>query len=263
MKRSAIILVIFFLQTAFLSAQSHVVKSYYPSGRLRSKISFTDSLRDGLAKFYYENGNLKEERNYKNGKVEGTIKLYHKNGNLSEVFSIIDGIREGPTSLYDSTGNYVGGLSFTSGKQEVQNSDMESSEKLDSSFEYKGYKVGNSATGRLGPPTSMFMQSNDPAYFVKLDVEPSPVGGMTDIYSKLVYPEEALKNNIHGLVEVLAFIDENGNVVDMAVIKGLGYGCDEAAKNAIRYTKFHPGFIKGAPVKSQLKISIQFRDNKN
>ena len=263
MKQSVIILALFFLPTPYLSAQNYVVKSYYPSGKLQSEISFTDSLRDGLAKFYYENGNLKEERNYQNGRVEGTVKLYHRNGNLSEVFSIIDGTRVGPTSLYDSTGNYIRDISYTSGKQEVQNSYLESSEKLDSSFEYMSHKIGNSGTGRAGPPTSMVKQSNDPAYFVKLDVEPSPVGGMADIYSKLVYPEEALKNNIHGLVEVLTFIDENGNVVDMAVIKGLGYGCDEAAKNAIRYTKFHPGFIKGAPVKSQLKISIQFKDNKN
>ena len=263
MKLLAIILVLFSLYTSSIFAQSYVVKSYYPSGKLQSEISFTDSLRDGPAKFYYENGNLKEERNYQTGRVEGTIRLYHKNGNLSEVFSIIDGVREGPTSLYDSKGNYVGDISYTSGKQDVQNSDMESSEKLDSSFEKMSYDIANSGTGREGPPASIGMQNNDPAFFAKLDVEPSPVGGMADIYSKLVYPEEALKNNIKGLVEVLTFIDENGNVVDMAVIKGLGHGCDEAAKNAIRYTKFHPGFIKGTPVKSQLKISIQFKSYKN
>jgi TonB family protein len=263
MKLFAIISILFILCISSLFAQSYVAKSYYPSGKLKSEISFTDSLRDGLAKFYYENGNLKEERNYQNGRVEGTIKLYHENGNLSKVFSIIDGVREGATSLYDSAGNYTGDISYTSGKQDVQNSDIESSEKLDSSFEKMSYDIGNSATGRAGPPASMDTQNNDPAFFAKLDIEPNPVGGMKDIYSKLVYPEEAFKNNIKGLVEVLTFIDENGNVVDMIVIKGLGYGCDEAAKNAIRYTKFHPGFIKGVPVKSQLKISIQFNGYKN
>ena len=49
----------------------------------------------------------------------------------------------------------------------------------------------------------------------------------------------------------------------MTVIKGLSQGCNKAAKNAIRYTKFHPGFIKGAPVKSQLKISIEFKSFRN
>jgi TonB family protein len=263
MRRFVIILFLLCLPTAFLLAQSYVVKSYYPSGELKSEIFFSDSLRDGPAKYYYKNGNLKEERNYQNGRIEGTIKFYHENGNLSEVFSIIDGKREGPTSLYDSTGNYVGDISYTSGKQEAQNSYMESSEKLDSSFDDMNYANGNSNSRGAGPPNSLGMQSSDPAYFVRLDVEPKPVGGMTDIYSKLVYPEEALKNNIHGIVEVLTFIDENGNVADMAVIKGLGYGCDEAAKNAIRYTKFHPGFIKGVPVKSQLKISIEFKGYKN
>jgi TonB family protein len=252
------------MQTVFLSAQSYVVKSYYPSGKLQSEISFSDSLRDGLSKFYYENGNLKEERNYENGRVEGTIKLYYPNGNLSEVFSIIDGKREGPTSLYDSTGNYIGDVSYAAGKQDVQNSEIESSEKLDSSFENNSYSIGNNDSKRSGPPGLINVPSSgDPAYFVKLDVEPKPIGGMADIYSKLVYPQEALKNKIHGTVEVLTFIDENGNVADMAMIKGLGYGCDEAAKKAILYTKFYPGFIKGVPVKSQLKISVEFKDYKN
>ena len=260
MKYCKIILSVVFLVSLLVNAQDVVKKSFYPDGKLKSVISYSDTIRSGTAKFYYENGNLKEERNYVNGRVDGTVKLYHKNGKLSEIFSIIDGKREGPTSLFDSTGTYVSDIDYTSGKQDERSLDMDSSEKLDSSFEVKNYSVRNTTNQRTGPPDLTDIQSSsDPAYFAKLDVEPRPVGGMAAINSRLVYPDEVLKNNVHGTVEVLIFINEKGDVDEMTVVKGIDKECDEAAKNAIRYIKFHPGFIKGSPVKSQLKISIEFK----
>ena len=264
MKCYLIIFLVILLAGILVNAQDIVKKSFYPGGKLKSEISYSDSIRNGPAKFYYENGNLKEERNYASGRVEGTVKLYHKNGKLSEMFSIIDGKRNGPTSLFDSSGSYIGNISYTSGKQDERSLDMDSSEKLDSSFEDKNYITKNSDTKKSAPPSSIDIQkSSDPAYFVKLDVEPRPVGGMLGIYGKLVYPLEVLKDKVKGTVEVLTFINEKGDVDEMTVIKGIDPRCDEAAKNAIRYTKFHPGFLNGAPVKSQLKISIEFKSFRN
>jgi TonB family protein len=262
--RYYIIVLLIFLAVIQLRAQSSIKKSFYPDGKLKSEISYSDSIRDGAAKFYYENGNLKEERNYVNGKVEGTVQLYHKNGKLSEIFSLIDGKRDGTTSLFDSTGTFTNDISYTSGKRDKRSLNMDSSEKLDSSFEGKKPSLRNLNTEKSGPPDLVDIQSSsDPAYFVKLDVESRPVGGMAGIYSRLVYPDEVLKNKIQGTVVVLTFINERGDVDEMTVIKGLDNECNEAAKNAIRYTKFHPGFIKGAPVKSQLKISIDFIGYRN
>ncbi len=259
MKYLLIIALVIFLDVKNINAQNYVKKNFYPSGKLQSEITYTDSIRDGQSKFYYENGNLKEERNYVNGKVDGTVKHYHENGTLAEIFSIIDGKREGPTSVYDSTGNYVNDISFTSGKQDVRSIELVSTQKSDSIFSARIDELKHSDSRGSNPPKLMEAQSNnDPAFYIKVDVEAKPIGGINDIYKKLVYPEEARENNIKGKVEVLIFIDEYGSVVDMTVIRRLGYGCDEAAKNAIKYTKFYPGLIKGIPVKSQLKLSIAF-----
>lgn len=259
MKYCLIIFIITFITSVGINAQNFVKKFYYPDGKLQSQITYSDTVRDGDAKFYYENGNLKEDRNYVNGRIDGTVKLYHENGTLSEIYSIIDGKREGPTSVFDSTGNYLNDISYTSGKQEARNIELVSSQKSDSSFTARIDELKHSDHPGTGPPKLMEAQSNDdPTFFIKLDVQPRPISGMNDIYKKLVYPDEARKNNIKGRVDVLTFIDASGKVVDMTVIKGLGYGCDESAENAIRYTKFYPGLIKGKPVKSQLKISINF-----
>ncbi len=43
------------------------------------------------------------------------------------------------------------------------------------------------------------------------------------------------------------------------IIKGIGAGCDEAAIDAVKQTKFTPGKQKGKPVKVQVSIPIVFK----
>ena len=51
---------------------------------------------------------------------------------------------------------------------------------------------------------------------------PEPIGGMFAIQEKIKYPEIAKRAGIEGKVIIQAFIDENGNVVQAKVIKGIG-----------------------------------------
>ncbi|HMU41739.1 MAG TPA: energy transducer TonB [Ignavibacteriaceae bacterium] len=99
----------------------------------------------------------------------------------------------------------------------------------------------------------------EPTYFVAVEEMPEPIGGISAIQSKIVYPEIAKRAGVEGKVYVLAFVDENGNVTDAKIIKGLGAGCDEAALDAVRKTKFKPGKQRGKPVKVQVSIPIVFR----
>ncbi len=259
-------IVIFLIGLSFtkLFAQSRLIKYYYPNGKLKSEITYSDSIRDGEAKFYYEDGNLKEERNYINGKVDGTVKLYHKNGKIAEIFTITNGKREGAVSLFDTNGVYLRDIDFTEGKLNVPEGESESPGEPDSSLHSTIVDLKQNNTQPTPPLEHIDTQSiNDAAYLINVDAKPKPVGGMAIIYKKLVYPTEARKNKIQGVVEILAFIDNTGNVDSTKVIKGLGYGCDEAAQTAVKDTKFDPALIKGEPVKSQLKISVEFRSYNN
>ena len=225
---------------------------------------YSDSLRDGEAKYYYENGNPEEVRTYVNGRVEGTVKAFYKNGKTKEIFTITDGRRDGPTIYYDSLGNYLRDIVYTDGKLNVASLWSENEDKGDSLFAAKIEGLKRSSTKAAVPPDLTGENlKNDPVYFTKPDVPARPLGGMAAIYKKLVYPEQARENNIQGVVDVIAFLDEMGNVTDMKIEKGLGYGCDEAAETAIKYTKFAPGKLNGEPVKSQLKISLEFKSYNN
>ena len=91
--------------------------------------------------------------------------------------------------------------------------------------------------------------------------------GGTDALLKFIdanikYPAEAKQKGIEGKVLVQFIIDEKGNVVDLKVLKGIGYGCDE---EALRVIKLLPGWIPGKqggkPVKVKMVIPFSFKLN--
>lgn len=99
----------------------------------------------------------------------------------------------------------------------------------------------------------------EPTYFVAVEEMPEPIGGIKAIQSKIVYPEIAKRAGVEGKVYVLAFVDETGTVTDAKIIKGIGAGCDEAALDAVKKTKFKPGKQRGKPVKVQVSIPVVFK----
>jgi len=99
----------------------------------------------------------------------------------------------------------------------------------------------------------------EPVYFVAVEEMPEPIGGISEIQKKIVYPEIAKRAGVEGKVYVLAFVDEAGIVTDAKIIKGIGAGCDEAALNAVKKTKFKPGKQRGKAVKVQVSIPVVFK----
>jgi periplasmic protein TonB len=100
---------------------------------------------------------------------------------------------------------------------------------------------------------------NDTTFYVATEIMPEPEGGISGIQSKVHYTQEAINAEIEGKVYVLAYIDEAGIVVRTKVIKGLGYGLDEAASDGVLQTKFSPGMHRDKPIKMQVAIPIVFK----
>jgi len=91
------------------------------------------------------------------------------------------------------------------------------------------------------------------------DVMPELIGGLESIQKRIKYPEEAIKNKIEGTVYVMAYINENGGIDFVEVVKGIGYGCDEEAMKAVAQAKFTPAYSQGKPVKTRVVIPIRFK----
>jgi protein TonB len=113
------------------------------------------------------------------------------------------------------------------------------------------------------PPPQMVeekvSEETEPTFFIAVEEMPYPIGGIVGIQSKIIYPEIAKRAGVQGKVYVKAFVDENGIVKKVEIIKGIGAGCDEAAASAVMQTVFSPGKQRGKPVKVQVSVPILFK----
>ena len=74
------------------------------------------------------------------------------------------------------------------------------------------------------------------------------------------YPELARKAGVEGTVILEVAINHEGKVLTAKVKQGLGYGCDEAALEAIWKARFYPARDdSGQPVAVRVPIPFRFR----
>src|SRR5262249_33786620 len=72
------------------------------------------------------------------------------------------------------------------------------------------------------------------------------------------YTNEALLAHIEGTVTLEASVKVEGEVQILRVVKGLGYGLDEKAIEAVKSWKFAPATRNGAPVDAVTQVDVDF-----
>ena len=75
---------------------------------------------------------------------------------------------------------------------------------------------------------------------------------------KPIYTEQARQKRIEGEVLVQVVFSATGQVQVLQVVRGLGYGLDEAAVAAARQIKFKPALASGTPVDDTATVHILF-----
>ena len=262
-----VILILILIAMAKLTAQSDSIVTYYNNGKIESIVHLREKVRDGDAKIFWQNGNIKEDLSYVNGRVEGLVRKYNQDGVLREMFSIEDGKREGPTSLFDSTGKYIDDIYYEEGILVVDKIVLDTGIKKDTNKEVVAVvsptkpKKKKQNDNDLLPPVIEEEKnySDDPAFYKTVEVMPEPYGGMEALYKKIGYPYEAKEEEIEGTVKALVFVDRDGEVLDVQILEGIGYGCDDAVKTSILYHRFKPGLIKGQKVKVEMEMFFEFK----
>lgn len=112
-----------------------------------------------------------------------------------------------------------------------------------------------------------YIQADTIYSYDEVDTKPTLEKGLESLYKKwnslAKYPAEARRNKIEGKVFISFIINENGVMVEPKVLQGLGYGCDEAAIEALNKTKLEwtPGTISGKKVKVRMVLPFAFRLN--
>jgi protein TonB len=111
----------------------------------------------------------------------------------------------------------------------------------------------------MPPPPPPAEEEEEDEVFVVVERMPDLKGGMAALQKHIEYPELARKAGIEGRVYVQFVVDENGNVQNPRVVRGIGGGCDEEAIRAVKQVKFTPGMQRGKPVKVQFSLPVVFK----
>lgn len=72
------------------------------------------------------------------------------------------------------------------------------------------------------------------------------------------FSEEARRKQVGGVITLKLTVSENGDVTDAVVIKGLGYGLDEKALEAVHRWKFQPPLKDGQPISTTVNVEVDF-----
>lgn len=107
---------------------------------------------------------------------------------------------------------------------------------------------GSASTAQEEPPAG-------PPYRVGENVtRPEKISGRPPVYT-----EVARKARLTGVVILETVIDEQGNVTQPRVLKGLPMGLSEAAVEAVQTWKFKPATLDGRPVPVYYTLTVNFQ----
>lgn len=72
------------------------------------------------------------------------------------------------------------------------------------------------------------------------------------------YTEEARQAKKQGTCVLSMVVDEQGHPRDLRVVRGLGFGLDAKALDAVRRWRFQPALKDGRPVNVQISVEVEF-----
>ncbi|UZD23666.1 energy transducer TonB [Algoriphagus halophytocola] len=100
--------------------------------------------------------------------------------------------------------------------------------------------------------------------FEKVDKMPEPKDGMDGLVSyigdNLIYPEDARKKGVEGVVVVSFVVQKEGDITDVKILRGIGTGCDEEAMRVVQgMPNWIPGEKDGSKVNTKMSLPIKFK----
>ena len=111
-----------------------------------------------------------------------------------------------------------------------------------------------------GNPTG----SSAPATFTTAEPEGGKRKFMQYLDSAVVYPQQALNNNVAGRVTVRFTVGADGRLSGFEVLRGIGYGCEEALIEAIQQgPAWRPSLHGSRAIKDEVKVRFKFAPRRN
>lgn len=239
------------------SSDQYIIRDYYVSNDSLEMEAYGKQIEpkviyEGKAVWYHENGRIKKEGVFKEGEEIGMFNFYYKDGlKQKEVLYTDKKMLICQYWTEDGTPSVVNG----SGVINTRDDDLylaDHNEVLDS-------LITMSFSVREDVGDSIYLKAEQAAEYK---------GGMKKLYEEVAknlhgkYPAEARRHGVDGRVFIEFIVDKNGLLTEPKVLRGIGYGCDEAALHAMsQLKKWNPAKHKGKPVKSKIVLPVVFKLN--
>jgi len=81
---------------------------------------------------------------------------------------------------------------------------------------------------------------------------------ISDLQSRINYPQKAIDQNIQGTVTILFTVDTQGKVENVKIVKDIGGKCGEEACRAAKTMRFKPAMQNGFAVKQDFYVPVVF-----
>jgi protein TonB len=104
------------------------------------------------------------------------------------------------------------------------------------------------------------MENKKDPKFLKLPKFPGGKEAFQEFLKQnLKYPKQAFDNKIEGTVYVMYRVDGLGNVIEVQITKGIGFGCDEEAARVLKLMKFEKAKNRGLRIIATMRTRINFK----
>ncbi len=228
---------------------------YFPSGKKLKVEYYVEGQKEGVFQGWYENDTLEKEYVYLNNVLHGMSKKWNKKGVLIEEGSYENGTKRGIWNRYGDDGAL----------EEKWDYDQRPAKKI---FVSENRKMHDqSARNQVEEiiEEEIVEESSDNLIFVIVEEEARPKGGMQEFrkhvsdYTTKNYPERARKAGITGKVFINFTVEKDGTLSNVQILKGIGGGCAEVARNAIKsYGKWIPAKHRGKVVRQNFNFPVSF-----
>jgi len=132
----------------------------------------------------------------------------------------------------------------------IENQDVDFDASLD---------LDQSLDTNQGPPApEEEEEEEEQEIFVVVEEQPQ-CGGVKALQQEVEYPDFARKAGIEGRVFVQFVVNEEGNVVQPKVTRGVHKLLNEEALRAVQELDCEPGMQRGNPVKVRMSLPVTFR----
>lgn len=130
-------------------------------------------------------------------------------------------------------------------------------------------KSGKVSSSMSADDAKAKMEKDKMGYYNRTEVLPAYNGGQSAMENYIIntieYPQDAIDNNVEGVVNVQFGVDENGNISNVTTLGNkIGHGLEEESIRVVsKMPKWTPGQVKGKNVKTWRTLPINYRLEEN